>query len=140
MLEHVVHRHDMVATDVSPKIHALERSGLDVMASFASPFGHRGVDLHSGERVPAFATDLVEMAAVADAHIEQEPAFVGEVRAIVSSPDACTKRDQDRRDEAVVVVVGVVAGRVELAELVTGRARVNPFGAALRATQEPKES
>ena len=100
---------------------------LDVVAAVARPLCHLRVQLHARKGVPGLARDLLEVPTVARADVEQAAAAGREQGVVLARAQPGSQADECRRDDPVIVVVGVVAGRIERDQLLLGRARIRPI-------------
>src|SRR5262245_55654672 len=88
VLDHVVHRHDVVPPLVACQAHGLEHSIDDDVATRPAACGHLGLDLDACALDVAVAPELVEMTAVPSPDVEQPTRTTSEQPAIVAAAEA----------------------------------------------------
>jgi hypothetical protein len=133
VLEDVIHGDDVVSSDVTGKVCALERPLKDVVSSCPTLGRDVRLDLNARTFQVEEATEFVEVPAVAGADVEDTARAAPDQSAIETGPGPGPELDQEPGDAAMVLVVGVVVARIEGRELRFQGAGVQELGSAVPA-------
>jgi hypothetical protein len=130
VLEHVVHRDDVVATLVAGEVHLLERADRDVVAAGPPRRGDIGLELDARAVEVELFAQLVEVPAVAGADVEEAALAPAEERFVLVGPALGPEVHEPGREAPVVIVECVVVGGIEIHQISRGRSGKEELGLA----------
>jgi hypothetical protein len=113
VLEDVVHRDDVVPSDMTGEVGGLQGAFEDVVSSGPALGRDVRLDLDARALQIEEPTELVEVPAVAGADVEDAARPILDQSAVEPGPRPSPELHQEPGDTTVVLVVGVVVARIE---------------------------